>query len=131
MAEKKEIEKYFKNLSNRERAIFEGAISMGALFHQFIGVPISKKNLELIKDAIESSIKLQPAIKDVKVKINEKKVEEMESKFNYTTLTEEMLDVKIISRVKDVEAVIRMKYIDKLKYPLIYVEKVRGVNNKI
>ena len=26
-------EKYFSNISNRERAIFEGAISMGALFH--------------------------------------------------------------------------------------------------
>ena len=25
-------EKYFSNISNRERAIFEGAISMGALF---------------------------------------------------------------------------------------------------
>ena len=29
-------EEYFSNISNRERAIFEGAISMGALFHQFV-----------------------------------------------------------------------------------------------
>ncbi len=26
-------EKYFSNITTRERAIFEGAISMGALFH--------------------------------------------------------------------------------------------------
>ncbi len=34
-------EKYFKNISNRERAIFEGAITMGALFHQFVGTPVN------------------------------------------------------------------------------------------
>ena len=27
-------QKYFSNITTRERAIFEGAISMGALFHQ-------------------------------------------------------------------------------------------------
>ena len=34
--------KYFSNLTSRERAIFEGAISMGALFHQFVGTPVNK-----------------------------------------------------------------------------------------
>ena len=44
-------EKYFSNITSRERAIFEGAISMGALFHQFVGTPVnksSKKSLETI-----------------------------------------------------------------------------------
>ena len=33
---------YFSNITSRERAIFEGAISMGALFHQFVGTPVNK-----------------------------------------------------------------------------------------
>ena len=37
-------EKYFSNINSRERAIFEGAITMGALFHQFIGSPINKES---------------------------------------------------------------------------------------
>jgi hypothetical protein len=42
-------EKYFKNISKRERAIFEGAITMGALFHQFIGTPVSIKSVESLE----------------------------------------------------------------------------------
>ena len=34
-------EKYFNNISHRERAIFEGGITMGALFHQFDGTPVN------------------------------------------------------------------------------------------
>lgn len=37
-------EKYFSNITSRERAIFEGAISMGALFHQFVGTPVNKSS---------------------------------------------------------------------------------------
>ncbi|MDI9623660.1 MAG: dihydroneopterin aldolase family protein [Methanothermobacter sp.] len=116
------IDEYFKCLSNRERAIFEGAISMGALFHQFIGTPVNQDTLESLKTAIEDSIKLQPNIEDVKVEIN---LDDAENEFGYVSLEGRMLDVKITSKFKNVKAIIRMKYIDRLKYPLIYVENVK------
>lgn len=34
---------FFSNITSRERAIFEGAISMGALFHQFVGTPVNNQ----------------------------------------------------------------------------------------
>ena len=68
-------EKYFSNITSRERAIFEGAISMGALFHEF-------------------------------------------------SLTGDMLDVKIYTKVKDVQATIRIEFIEELNYPLMYVEDI-------
>ena len=112
-------EKYFSNITSRERAIFEGAISMGALFHQFVGTPVNKSS----KKSLES-LKLQPAIEDVDVKIRFDKLEESMSDFDYTSLTGDMLDVKIYTKVKDVQATIRIEFIEELNYPLMYVEDI-------
>ena len=47
-------EKYFSNITKRERAIFEGGISMGALFHQFIGTPVNKDTKESLEKCMEN-----------------------------------------------------------------------------
>ena len=118
-------EKYFSNISSRERAIFEGAISMGALFHQFVGTPINNKSKESLEKAIKESFKLQPAVEDLEVNINFKKLEDAMSEFSYTALTGDMLDVKIHTKVDDVSAIIRIKFIEELNYPLMYVEDIK------
>lgn len=41
---------YFSNITTRERAIFEGAISMGALFHQFVGTPVNKTTKKKLRN---------------------------------------------------------------------------------
>ena len=87
--------KYFSNITSRERAIFEGAISMGALFHQFVGTPVNKNSKKSLETSMEESLKLQPAIEDVDVKIRFDKLEESMTEFDYTSLTGDMLDVKI------------------------------------
>ena len=61
-------EKYFSNITSRERAIFEGAISMGALFHQFVGTPVnksSKKSLETSMEAVSYTHLTLPTIAEV------------------------------------------------------------------
>ena len=115
---------YFSNITTRERAIFEGAISMGALFHQFVGTPINKNTKESLEKAMEESMKLQPAIEDVNVKIRFDKLEESMTEFEYTSLTGDMLDVRIYTKVDNVTAVIRIEFIEELNYPLMYVEKI-------
>lgn len=117
-------EKYFSNLSSRERAIFEGAISMGALFHQFIGTPVSLKSADSLQKAIEDSIELQPGIKKIKVLINPQILVELDNEFEYTSLTGDMLDVEIHSEFQKIRALIRMKFIPELNYPLMYVESI-------
>ncbi len=116
--------KYFSNITERERAIFEGAISMGALFHQFIGTPINNKTKESLIIAIENSLKLQPAIEDVEVEINFDRLENALSEFEYTSLNGDMLDVKIYTKVGNAKATIRMEFIEELNYPLMYVENI-------
>jgi len=117
-------EEYFKNISKRERAIFEGAITMGALFHQFIGTPISIKNVESLEKSIEDSMMLQPCINKVEVKIDREILEKIKNEYDYISLTGEMLDVKVMSEYSGKKAVIRLKFIEELNYPLMYVEDV-------
>ena len=118
-------EKYFSNITKRERAIFEGAISMGALFHQFVGTPVNKNTKKSLEECIENSLRLQPAIDDVEVKINFEKLEESMTEFDYTSLNGDMLDAKIHTRVDNVKAIIRIEYIEELNYPLMYVEDIK------
>ena len=73
---------YFSNITNRERAIFEGAISMGALFHQFVGTPVNKDTKKSLEISMEESLRLQPAIEDVEVEIRFDKLEESMTEFD-------------------------------------------------
>ena len=117
-------EKYFSNITSRERAIFEGAISMGVLFHQFVGTPFNKKTAPGLEKAIEESLSLQPAIEKVEVNIDLDRLDKAMTEFEYTSLNGDMLDVKIYSKIDDVLAVIRIEFIEELNYPLMYVEEI-------
>ena len=117
-------EEYFNNITTRERAIFEGAITMGALFHQFVGTPISKATAPSLENAIKQSLELQPAIEKIDVKIDLSKLDESMTDFDYTTLNGDMLDIKIYSKIEDILAVIRIEFIEELNYPLMYVEDI-------
>jgi len=114
--------KYFKNLTSKERAIFEGGISMGALFHQFIGTPVNNDTKKTLEIAISESLNLQPAVENVEVKID---LKDNNTKFEYISLSGEMLDIVITTKIDDVVAKIRMKFIEELNYPLMYVEYVK------
>ncbi|MBB6401849.1 hypothetical protein HNP92_001154 [Methanococcus maripaludis] len=118
--EKNEIfDSYFKNLSDRERAVFEGGISLGALFHQFVGTPVSEKTKRSLEIAMSESLKNQPFIEDVSVSI----VGEIEDG-KYVSLTGEMFNVSLTVKTEENRALLRLKYIKELDYPLMYVEKI-------
>ncbi|HML06187.1 MAG TPA: dihydroneopterin aldolase family protein [Methanobacterium sp.] len=117
-------EKYFKNISSRERAIFEGAITMGALFHQFVGTPVNLESVSNLEGSIKAAMELQPCIDEVQVKINRELLKESKSEFDYVSLSGEMLNVKVISNYSGKKAVLVMEYIDELKYPLMYIKDI-------
>ncbi len=117
-------EKYFQNITTRERAIFEGAITMGALFHQFVGTPVSIDSAPSLEKAIEQSLTLQPCISSVKVRIDREMLKKAENEYEYLSLTGDMLDVKVTSGYQETKVVVRMHYIEELQYPLMYVEEV-------
>ena len=112
-------EKYFSNINSRERAIFEGAITMGALFHQFIGTPINKESAPSLEKAMKESLELQPAIEKVDAKIDLDRLNSALSTFEYTSLNGDMLDIKIYTKVDNVTAIIRIEFIEEKIYFII------------
>lgn len=117
--------KYFK-CNKRERTAFELGIKLGSLFHQFIGSPVSEKNVEILANAMEKTTERQAYVKSAEIHINleRSKKGKKEGIFEYTTLTEDMIEAKVLVEFKSVEAVGELKYIEELNYPLMYISKL-------
>jgi hypothetical protein len=111
-------------ITDRDNAVFEAGIKLGALYHQFIGTPVSPETAETLESAIERSVSLQPWVRSVKARIDREKVRARANEFNYCELQGEMLDVTVVVRYKTVEAHVRVKYDEELDYPLMRIEKV-------
>jgi len=113
-----------KKISDRDNAVFEAGIKLGALYHQFIGTPVSTETADELETAIERSVSLQPWVHRVEVKISREKIRERANKFGYCELRGEMLDVTVVIRYEKVEVLARVKYEEELDYPLMRIEKV-------
>lgn len=115
-------DKYFdSSISDRERAIFEGGITLGALYHQFIGTPIGDK--ETLESAIEESALSQPYIIESDVKIVEIE-KEGRSQYSYTELSGKSLQISLISKYGEAKVEMELREIPELDYPLMLVKKI-------
>jgi hypothetical protein len=83
--------------SDREQAIFEAGIKLGALYHQWVGTPISRKSAASVETAIEKAVILQPFVEEITVRLNRDLM--TENAFGYSELSGLMFDVNIITRV--------------------------------
>jgi hypothetical protein len=83
--------------SNREQAVFEAGIKLGALYHQWVGTPISQKSASSVEAAIEKAVILQPFVEEITVHLNRDLM--TENVFGYSELSGLMFEVEIITRV--------------------------------
>jgi hypothetical protein len=116
-----------KTVSDRERAIFEGAITLGAIYHQFTGIPISRdpKLIQAVEKAIESTMELQPFKEKVEVKIRADMITDTKKvPYDYSTLNGSMLELRVTSAYGKARAVLSMKHVPEFNYDLMYIEKV-------
>ena len=81
----------------REQAIFEAGIKLGALYHQFVGTPVSPVTASSLETAIRESISLQPFVREVRIGIDRSAMEE--NVFGYAELKGTMLTVDVVTRV--------------------------------
>jgi hypothetical protein len=116
------MDKYFKNLTDRERAIFEGGISMGSLYHQFVGTPVNLDTCPMLEKAIEESIMLQPAVIDVVVKLDKQLIKEATVVSTYTSLEGNMLNIEITTKINEEVVTTCISYNQELDYPLMYIK---------
>ena len=81
----------------REKAAFEAGIKLGALYHQWVGTPVSPLTAASIESAIEKSVGLQPHVKDISVRLDRDLMKP--NVYGYSELQGLMLTVEIETRV--------------------------------
>jgi hypothetical protein len=106
----------------REKAAFEAGIKLGALFHQFIGAPVSPENVEILERAMESCIRLQPYVLEAKVNIDRERLRANLSALGYTSLSGEMLEARVRIDVGGEVATANLKWDEEKKYPTMMLE---------
>lgn len=82
---------------NRDQAVFEAGIKLGALYHQWVGTPISRKSAASVESAIEQAVILQPFVEEITVRLDRNLM--TENKFGYSELTGLMFEAEIVTRV--------------------------------
>lgn len=84
-------------ITNREQAIFEAGIKLGALYHQWVGTPISQNSAASVESAIEQAVILQPYVEEIAVSLDRKLM--TQNVFGYSELSGLMFNVNIVTRV--------------------------------
>ncbi|MEM2944441.1 MAG: dihydroneopterin aldolase family protein [Methanomassiliicoccales archaeon] len=124
MANREALALAYFNCSKRERAAFEAGIKLGTIYHQFVGTPISSSNVDSLEKAIEEGVRVQPFVEDVSVKIDRSTLRRKRNEYDYQTLTGQMLDVRLVIKIDEIRVRARMKYIEDLNYPLMFIESI-------
>ncbi|MCL2607313.1 MAG: dihydroneopterin aldolase family protein [Methanomassiliicoccaceae archaeon] len=110
--------------SERERALFEAGVKMGAVYHQFVGTPVSPYNVAELEKTIEHSVMVQPFVESASVNIKINMNDEKKDVYDYVSLKGEMIDAVIRIKVNGVSVTAEMRYLEELEYPLMYVSDV-------
>jgi hypothetical protein len=109
----------------RDNAAFEAGIKLGALYHQFVGAPVSLETAASLEQAIAASISVQPYVKSIAVSLDRQMIKENLSAFGYTELKGPMLKVDAVIKYEHCEAHVGIKYKD--GYPLMFIKDIREV----
>ena len=112
-------------INERDIAVFEAGIKLGALYHQFVGTPISSDTVEGLERIIEDSIALQPHIRSVSVSIDRNMVDnKLNPTFKYCELEGRMLHVSLQILYKNIIAYAELAYDEMQDYPLMSIKKI-------
>ena len=112
-------------INERDIAVFEAGIKLGAMYHQFVGTPISLDTIDGLERIIEDSITLQPHIRSVSVSIDREMVEKKQNPtFKYCELEGRMLHVNLQILYKNIIAYAELAYDETQDYPLMSIKKI-------
>jgi hypothetical protein len=84
-------------IPDREQAVFEAGIKLGALYHQWVGTPVSRNSAASVEKAIEQAVILQPFVEEITVRLDRTLM--TPNAFGYSELSGLMFEVDIVTRV--------------------------------
>ena len=111
-----------EKITDRDNALFEAGIKLGALYHQFTGSPVNLNTVSSLEMAIQESISVQPYVEEISVKIDRDMLRSrLNNEFGYSELQGTMLKVKITVRYGSSKIKVGMEYDPELNYPLMKI----------
>lgn len=110
--------------NDRVQAVFEAGIKLGALYHQWVGTPISRISAASVEKAIEQAVILQPFVEEITVRLDRSLMSE--NRFGYSELSGMMFDVEIITRVGFTYC--RARLSPEIGYPLMKIVECHEIS---
>ena len=109
-------------ITERDNALFEAGIKLGALYHQFTGAPVNINTIDSLEQAIKESISVQPYVEKISVTIDREMVTiRTGEKFKYCELEGQMLEVEARITFGGTTTTVGLKYDQSLDYPLMRI----------
>lgn len=105
-------------ISDRERAAFEAGVKLGALYHQWVGVPVSRESASSLEKAIENAHVQQPYMTGISVRLDREQM--IPNRFGYSELSGLMFDVELTVRVN--QASCHANLAREGEYPMMRIE---------
>lgn len=84
--------------TDREEAAFEAGIKLGALYHQFVGTPVSRATAPTLEMAMAAAVRLQPYVEEIHVRLDRDLMDP--NVFGYAELRGQMITATITTRVR-------------------------------
>ena len=103
--------------TKREEAAFEAGIKLGAIYHQFVGSPVSRETAGTLEAAMEESISLQPHVRSVSVKIDREMLQK--NVFGYGELSGKMIRALVEIDLDGAVVRAKLEYDPDIDYPLM------------
>jgi hypothetical protein len=115
------------SITDKDNALFEAGIKLGALYHQFIGSPVNLRTVDSLEKAIAESISVQPYVKSILVSIDRQMIRSrLNSEFGYCELEGRMLDVNLSMKYGSAMVKASLRFNRELDYPLMKIEEISG-----
>lgn len=103
--------------TKKEIAAFEAGIKLGAIYHQFVGAPVSIETAQSLEEAMQRSISLQPHVKKVEVRIDREMLKE--NVFGYGELVGKAIFAEVEIEYDGETVRARLEYDRDLDYPMM------------
>ena len=114
-------------LSSRETLLFEAGIKLGGIFHQYLGIPVTRQTARSLARAIEAAVGLQPFVRRVTVRIQPERGGPLgRGLYAYRYLVPEMLEVTVELADGRSAVVANLAHRPDLSYPLMKIVRVEG-----
>jgi hypothetical protein len=93
-----------------------------------VGTPVCAASVEILERAIEDGVRVQPFVKEVDVHIDRSTLRKKKrDEYDYQTLHGNMLRVRLRIQIENVSVLAEMRYIDELRYPLMFISEISEV----